>query len=190
MLPRRPACSLLKRTPPVPGPLVYQGYACPYFIRLFQLLDKHGGRKHKEQDSNYCPGPALCCRATGPAGYPVPCQRLYITRAVSHIFEVSRTIPAGAPKAKSITQPLAQDRAELIRARVDQALWEGEAVAELADGQVPVLPDAYPYCKVRGWFRQPLPGLQPRRELSYGTFRPSIFEAIEGLSHRSSSHLG
>ena len=139
-----------KGDPPVPGLPVYQGYACPYYpyiIRSFPLLDEHRRKKHREQDGDWRPGrlsqtEQQARKKARLAGRPVSCQRFYTTRAGSHFFEVSQTMPAGGCQEGN-TMQTSQDPAELIRARVNQALQEGEVTAEQADSQVPVL-DAHP----------------------------------------------
>jgi hypothetical protein len=56
----------------------------------------------------------------------VSCQRFYLSQAGSHFFEV--TCAAGPADQGAKKQALTA--AELVRARVDQALREGEAAVE------------------------------------------------------------
>ncbi|KAL4912955.1 hypothetical protein BDW62DRAFT_206027, partial [Aspergillus aurantiobrunneus] len=151
-----------KGDPPVPGLPVYRGHACPhcpYITRSFPLLDEHRSKKHKEQDGCWRPGRLSIAerQARGKArlaARPVSCQRFYITRAGSYFFEVSQAMPAGGCQEHD-TARIPQDPAELIRARVNQALQEGEAAAELANGQVPAIDphptEASPWLELTRW---------------------------------------
>ncbi|OJJ07727.1 hypothetical protein ASPVEDRAFT_877786 [Aspergillus versicolor CBS 583.65] len=73
-----------------------------------------------------------------PANRVVFCQRFYITQAGSHFFKVTCTA-AGGPAGRGGKMKPVLTPAELVRARVDQALLAGEAAAEVEDGQVPAL---------------------------------------------------
>jgi hypothetical protein len=122
--------------PPVPGLPVYQGFGCPHCPYITQNPDsteKHRRAKHREQDGVWGQGRLSAARARARqqarlANRVVSCQRLYVTRAGSHFFKVTC---AAAPAAQGATKrPVVLTPAELVRARVDQALREGEAAEE------------------------------------------------------------
>ncbi|KAL3446959.1 hypothetical protein BJX65DRAFT_318412 [Aspergillus insuetus] len=71
----------------------------------------------------------------------VSCQRFYLAQASSHFFIVTCTAGPAAPgvKKRPVLTP-----AELVRARVDQALREGEAATEWEASQVLVILDPHP----------------------------------------------
>jgi hypothetical protein len=66
----------------------------------------------------------------------VHCQRFYHVGTSSHFFEVT---PLVARDRRPLPGSPLMTPAELIRARVDQALLAGEAAVEVEDGQVPAL---------------------------------------------------
>lgn len=136
--------------PPVPGLPVYQGYSCPhchYVARAPSAIEKHRLYEHRDQDGHWKRGRLSAAQARTRAQQRradrvVSCQRFFPSGVGSHFFQVTcapllgkskQALPVGAPKTP----------AELIRARVDQALREGEAAAEIEDGQVPVI-DPHP----------------------------------------------
>jgi hypothetical protein len=121
--------------PPVPGLPVYQGYGCPhcpYIARTLDSTNTHRRAKHRDQDGVWGQGRLSAARHRARqqarlANRVVSCQRLYITRAGSHFFEVTCT---AAPAAQGVKKRPALTPAELVQAHVDQALREGEAAVK------------------------------------------------------------
>ncbi|CEL11799.1 hypothetical protein ASPCAL14895 [Aspergillus calidoustus] len=147
--------------PPVPGLPVYQGYGCPHCPYIAWTLESTNGHRraqHKEQDGTWGPGRLSAARARARqqarlANRVVSCQRFYVTQAGSHFFEVTYT--AALTAARGMKKKPALTPAELVRARVDQALREGEVAVERAAGQVlvldPHLTEASPWLELTRW---------------------------------------
>ena len=128
--------------PPIPGLPVYKGYGCPhcpYVCRMTETLRNHRGRAHRELDRKRYRGRQLVQLAQAQAqrrlaDRVVSCQRFFPTAAGSHFFEVTYTTSnsTGQPlQTATITQ------ADFIRVRVEEALQEGLAAAEIQDRQFP-----------------------------------------------------
>jgi hypothetical protein len=75
------------------------------------------------------------------AARAVSCQRFFPSKHGSQFFEV--TCAATPPSKQALQASVPTTAAERIRACVDQALREGEAAAEIENGQVPAI-DPHP----------------------------------------------
>jgi hypothetical protein len=105
------------------------------------MMEKHRQVNYKNKDGHWSSGRLSRAQARARAQQRladrvVHCQRFYRVGPGSHFFKVTPlaatawwALPAGRPVTA----------AELIRARMDQALRAGEAAAEVEDGQVPAL---------------------------------------------------
>jgi hypothetical protein len=94
-------------------------------------MEKHRQVNHKDKDGHWSPG-----RLSRAQDRVVHCQRFYHVGTSSHFFEVT---PLLARNRRALPVAPLLTPAELIRARVDQALLAGEAAAEVEDSQVPAL---------------------------------------------------
>ncbi|KAL3486233.1 hypothetical protein BJX62DRAFT_242224 [Aspergillus germanicus] len=112
------------------------GPHCPYITRSLKATQDHRRQAHRDQDGHWARARAEARLAER----VVSCQRFYLTQASSHFFEVTCT---AAPAAQGAKRRPALTPAELVRARVDQALREGEAAMEWEASQVPAL-DPHP----------------------------------------------
>ncbi|KAF9882543.1 hypothetical protein FE257_007498, partial [Aspergillus nanangensis] len=102
-----------------------------FICRSNGVMQNHRREKHQDQDGSW-----KCGRQS-----TISCQRFYPTQAGSRLFEIS----CSEPPTGSMTQATASliTPAAIIRARVEQALLEGQAVTEQAHGQVPTV-DPHP----------------------------------------------
>ncbi|KAF9882991.1 hypothetical protein FE257_004361, partial [Aspergillus nanangensis] len=121
---------LLLSSAPIPGLPVFRGHGCPHYefiCRSGQVIQNHRREKHQDQDGLWKRGRH--------------CQRFYPTQAGSRLFKVScseRSTGRVTPEVASLITP-----ATIIRARVEQALQEGQAAAEQVDSQIPTI-DPHP----------------------------------------------
>ncbi|RHZ49046.1 uncharacterized protein CDV56_103939 [Aspergillus thermomutatus] len=133
--------------PPIPGLPVYQGHGCPhcsYVARTTETIQKHHRETHRDLEPPCGRGrkPQWQAKASWRlANRVVSCQRLFPNKHGSQFFEV--TCAATPPSKQALRATVSMTSAERIRACVDQALREGQAAAEIEDGQVPAI-DPHP----------------------------------------------
>ncbi|KAF9882619.1 hypothetical protein FE257_005953 [Aspergillus nanangensis] len=149
-------------SPPIPGLPVFQGYGCPhcgYICRSSETIKKHRRENRQDQDGRWGRGRHSVAQYQARirnrlADRPVSCQRFFPTRTGSQFFEVtcSNSMCSSSDAdddddddgRRMIKDSAAlKTPAAIIRARVNQALQDGQTAIELEDGRVPVV-DPHP----------------------------------------------
>ncbi|RHZ43205.1 uncharacterized protein CDV56_100262 [Aspergillus thermomutatus] len=140
---KRPCVIPSPGDPPIPGLPVYQGHGCPhcsYVARTTETIQKHHRETHRDLEPPCGRGRKPQWQANAScrlANRVVSCQRLFPNKHGSQFFEV--TCAATPPSKQAPRANVPMTSAERIRACVDQALREGQAAAEIEDGQVPAI---------------------------------------------------
>ncbi|KAF7163041.1 hypothetical protein CNMCM5623_008061 [Aspergillus felis] len=137
-IPRRPTNP---RAAGLPGP-----WLPPLLLaaRTTETIQKHRCKTHKDLEPPCGHGrqpqwqAKTSCRL---AAHAVSCQRFFPSKHGSQYFKI--TCAARPPSKQALEASVPMTPAERIRACVDQALREGQATAEIKDGQVPAI-DPHP----------------------------------------------